>query len=623
MARHMKEGDSSARQPGGRPNAYTQQRTTYVQPPVDYQSRGSMQRKRRRRPSVAGIILLALLVALGVYGFLFFSSVMTVRAEAREVTDLVRDLKAEAKDTDFDAAAETADQMAQLAADMHEQTQGLLWDIASFIPIVGEDIGRVRVIAEVADELCSDGLVPLVGAVAETPLSELFSDGAINVDGLMQVIEAVEGAHPIIEESAQRLNDLGNPVLPQVAEPLNKVRSQLNDAANLLNSLNGILDRLPELLGADGTTRHYLIVAQTNSEARATGGFAGSWGLLEVKDGQLELRNFRSMQKRTWPTEEERPEMTDEEINLFGEAMVTTPTNVSMTPHFPRAAELMRWYWAFANKGQQVDAVIVLDPVFLQECLALTEGFDASNGWHVDGTNAARLLLNQVYWDLPTKEQDEFFAEVAGNAFKLFLGSLGDVSLSDLVDLVQRAAESHRVLVWFPDEEMEEFVTALGFDGALGTDPTQPELGVYVNDDSWAKICWYMDLYTTIDSAERNSDGTTTYHCTTVIRNMFDPTLVDVVPHYISGYSPEQRNPCDMVTRILFVAPAGGMIYNVECSAEVSDGHDYHLNGLPCWTGMVKTNMGEITVFHYDIVTAAGAEDLTVRQTPLGQTIEH
>lgn len=622
MASHMRQ-DAPSPQRTGRTNAYTQQQSTYVQHPVGYQSYGTPQPRKKKHGCLIFfvVMLLLTLVAGGVFGFLFYSSAMTVRAEANEVIESVRTLKAQVKEADFEGAAATAEEMASTASVMHAQTQEPIWTVARFIPFVGADVNRICVIAEVADELCAEGIVPLVSTVAETPLSSLLVDGAINVDALNGLVNAVNDAGPIIQNAAQRLDDLGDPLLPQIAGPLNKVRAQLDEASEMLDAVQPILSRMPELLGVGGNTRHYLIVAQSNAEIRATGGFAGSWGILEVTDGHLDLQDFQSMQRLTWPEESQRPAMTDEEVNLFGAAMVTTPTNVNMTPHYPRAAELMQWYWAFVHDGQQVDAVISIDPVFLQECLALTDGITASNGWRVDGTNAASVLLNQVYWEIPVENQDDFFAEVAGAAFKQFLGGLGKAGMTNLIDLVKSAAESHRLLVWFPDEDLESLVVTLGLDGGLGTDPANPELGVYVNDDSWSKISWYMDLRTTVTGSEQNADGTTTYHCQTVIRNMFDPTLQWVAPGYIQGSSPARRNPCDMVTHLLLVAPAGGTVENVNCSTSVASGHYHSLNGLPVWTGMVNTNMGEQTVFTYDVTVAVGAAELTIRQTPTGQTI--
>lgn len=47
----------------------------------------------------------------------------------------------------------------------------------------------------------------------------------------------------------------------------------------------------------------------------------------------------------------------------------------------------------------------MIDPVFLQSLLGLMCGVTTEDGTVVDGTNAAEILLNKMYY-LPTAEQD-------------------------------------------------------------------------------------------------------------------------------------------------------------------------------------------------------------------------
>ena len=42
------------------------------------------------------------------------------------------------------------------------------------------------------------------------------------------------------------------------------------------------------------------------------------------------------------------------------------------------------------------------------------------------------------------------------------------------------------------NEDEEHAIERLGFSGAIGTDPTTPELGVYIHDETWAKMGWYL-----------------------------------------------------------------------------------------------------------------------------------
>ena len=57
-----------------------------------------------------------------------------------------------------------------------------------------------------------------------------------------------------------------------------------------------------------------------------------------------------------------------------------------------------------------------IDPVFLQYLLGLVGNVSLPDGTVVDGTNAAKVLMHDVYWNYPVEESDGIFASVASAA---------------------------------------------------------------------------------------------------------------------------------------------------------------------------------------------------------------
>ena len=63
------------------------------------------------------------------------------------------------------------------------------------------------------------------------------------------------------------------------------------------------------------------------------------------------------------------------------------------------------------------DGVIAIDPLFLQNMLAVTGGVTMPDGSALDGTNTAQTLLNIVYAKMTSEKKDRHFADAAQAAF--------------------------------------------------------------------------------------------------------------------------------------------------------------------------------------------------------------
>ena len=74
---------------------------------------------------------------------------------------------------------------------------------------------------------------------------------------------------------------------------------------------------------------------------------------------------------------------------MFGDQIAVFVQDVTLTPQFPRAAELARAMWERAT-GTQVDGVLATDPVALGHLLERSVPVDLPDGTTVTGENAAR-----------------------------------------------------------------------------------------------------------------------------------------------------------------------------------------------------------------------------------------
>ena len=576
-----------------------------------------------------GIAFLVLLIALCgvggvgyVYGKQLYSSALTVKGQASQATNEANDLMKYVSSGDYESAQQSAQDLSALATQMQEELGGKEWNMAARVPVYGEDVTRVRTLASVFQDLSDNALIPMTDELSQLDFAAIVgTEGKIDVDALVGLVNAMGTVSDVISRNAQLVDSLGEAKIEQVNEPLQRVQSMLGELDGMTQNGMKIAPYLPQMLGSNGNTCHYLIVAQSPAEMRSTGGFAGSCGVLYVTDGKLELGDFASFgglqrDEATWP------QLTDEEYAAYGEAMQNKFDNLNYSPNFVRVGSLFAQMWENVN-DEYVDGVVVIDPVFLQSVLALTGGVTADNGWEVDGSNAAEILMHTAYVEIERgADQDAFFAEVAQLAFKKFTSNIGSMGLTSVMSLIGDASQNYRLQAWMANPDEEAIMQDLGISGALETDPSKPVLGVYINDATWAKMGWYLDLRTTIDEGTKNADGSMTYRATTTLGNTITSDEAALLRKGIVGDRAEAPSRGSMFSQVALFPPAGGSITNVM----VSDGYSswyMPLYGFDVAFAHVWTEPQQTTRITYTVSTAPeAAEPLVIRMSPTARSFE-
>lgn len=566
------------------------------------------------------IVFFCLLVALagigGFFGYKLYNSAKSVQEDARVAMSAVDTLKDTVMSGNAEALNQTVSNITVSAHNIHDEVNTKLWEYATYIPVYGEDIKSVRTLADVLVDLSDNALAPIASNSSVLNLSSLLADGSINVGLLQSLSGSLNEAIPVITRSADTVNALPEAHIDKVNDILVKVKDKLGTGATALDKVQQILPYLPAMFGADGQTRNYLIMAQNNSEARSLGGLPGSWGVVSITDGHIELGDFTSILHE----EGLQVDGWEEEHAFFATNFDTNPAQVNVLTDFGRVGQLSQQYW-WQSQGQWVNGVIAIDPVFLQHMLALTGGIQAYDGTVIDGTNAAYELLSNVYWRYgdDTESQDYFFAEVAGLAAKSFFGNIGNASITDLAKTVFQMIDDRRIYVWMENTDEEAVMESFGMDGKINYDLTTPELGIYVDDDTYSKISWYLNTNIWVGEGVKNADGTTTYDVQVDFYNSFEPEASWEAPLYVYGGNPYKYSRSDMVDFIHFLAPVGGYISDLysEQADWITEGWVY---GAQAFRSYAHTEGLETTTYTFKVtVSAEATEPLKVNTTPLAR----
>lgn len=589
------------------------------------------ERKKRHTGAIIAAVVAVLLVALGASGFMLLNSAKTVKSEAKEAVEIVGGLKDKVTSGDFSTLPDDAKKIDELCNSMKAETSSPLWAAASFIPVYGSDINAARTMIDALSDVSSNALVPMADNLSQATPGKLFQDGMINVSALQAVADSLSSSSKVFKSANEKVQGIGDTHISQVTELVDKAKDGFATLNGAVDAAEKVAPVLPQMLGANGQTRHYLVLAMSNVEIRACGGFPGSRGVMSVTDGKLELGDFVKVDMMKEPLSP--LPITDEEANLFTTGWGLTGFNtlgytmgdVTMTPDYPRAAQLASDMQK-AIVGDDIDGVFAVDPVFLQYMLGVVGGTQLPDGTVVDGSNAAKVLLHDIYWNYPVEEQDAIFAAVAGSAFNKIVDELGSSDITKIAAAIEKGASEGRILMYSRNDDEEKAAKALGISGALQTDTSEaPILGVYVNNYSYSKMDWFLDKRVTIDSSVENADGSTTYRVTTSLKNTMTPQEKAEMPGYFQGHNGISQDIDDEVLRLYLYAPAGGSISDIKTSGSGSiEMNEATHDGLKVAWGGVHMLLGQDIKVEYTVTTSkdSGHKELKVRTTPTAQTFE-
>ena len=578
------------------------------------------ERKKRRVAAVVAAIVAVVLVAFGVSGFMLFNSAKTVKSQAKETVEIVGGLKDKVTSGDFSTLPDDAKKIDELCSSMKKETSSPVWTMASFIPVCGGDINAARTMVDALSDVSSGALVPMADNLAQATPGKLFQDGTINVSALQAVADSLSDSSKAFKSANKKVQGIGDTHIAQVTELVDKAKDGFATLDGVVDAAEKIAPVLPQMLGANGQTRNYLLYAMNNVEIRACGGFGGSQGLISVTDGQMSIGEFVP---RIGLSEDEAVESVDEEDEaLFGNHSNLYNSGNTYSPDWPRNSQRVAALWK-SQYGQDVDGVVGIDPVFLQYLLGLVGNVSLPDGTVVDGTNAAKVLMHDVYWNYPVEESDGIFASVASAAFDKILGGIGDVDVTKLVGAFERGAEEGRLIAWMRNDDEQNAIKETGIDASL-PDPDDPSAdpvaGVYFNNLSFSKLDWYLNADTQIGQGVKNGDGTCSYRITVTLTNIMTQEEAGKLPDYVAASAPDAARDDERLNVSLF-APTGGNITDLTVGGTQFGLGAATWHGIPFYSGTVDLHAGETTTITYTLTTSAEAGDkpLTLRQTPTCQ----
>jgi hypothetical protein len=434
-----------------------------------------------RKGVVAGVVVL-LVFAWALFVGWSALSAYTLMVDARASTMEAREAL---RDADFDGAhgslTEAAEDFATAEARLSSTA---MWPLNRIVPI-WKNLESARVLAAAGAGLTSSGLASMdVVAAAPGGISDFGPQGGrIPVDRIAALAGPLADALAEIDRAQAELAGLpSDGVAAPVLDARTEMTEALHDARGLVAPAAALTATLPGFLGADGP-RRYLFVAQNPAELRGTGGFMGSFSLLQIEDGRMGFSPFLEI----WDLPSGDLSALDPPTEAFQTRYQRVGgwgfwPNINFTPDFPSAATAMERLYDEVE-GNPIDGVIATDPEALRALLELTGPVPAPEVGMVSADDVIEVVTETAYGEFDDEaERKEVLGGVAAAAFAgLLQGGVDESQQLTALDLLRGMSAGGHLKVHAADPDEQAVFAGIGVAGALPS-PDGDVVGVSVNN---------------------------------------------------------------------------------------------------------------------------------------------
>lgn len=309
--------------------------------------------------------------------------------------------------------------------------------------------------------------------------------------GLLAVAEARE-----LNKILQSIDENGLP--QEYRAKFNTLKDQSVLLSDNLAEFLRLSDKLKDLLGLSMDKR-YLLVFQNNTELRASGGFLGSYALVDIRDGKI--RNLEVPAGGSYDLE------AGLQGKKFASPYALTLVNplwnfwdANWWPDWPKTAKHLMWFYEQSG-GPSVDGVISLTPTVVEGMLEITGPIDmtedygiiitADNFWenvqkvveyknleltHPEALEGIATSSNKIVSEIPLEQDLEnnsdnkpkkIIGDLMAKMLEILPQKISRENLPAILSVIEKSAFEKQILFYLNDETAQQEISNYGLSGEI------------------------------------------------------------------------------------------------------------------------------------------------------------
>jgi Protein of unknown function (DUF4012) len=258
---------------------------------------------------------------------------------------------------------------------------------------------------------------------------------------------------------------------PELRARVTLAKEKIEEISSTLTATSEYFPAILKLLG-DRYPHRYLILFQNNNEIRPSGGFIGSYAIMDINEGYIEKLETYDVYDidGSYGGIIEPPE----EFKSWTQNWRFRNSNYS--PDFPTSAIKARWFLE-KEGGPTVDTVIAINQGLLTDMLEITGPVEVGDFGALDSINYNLLLSYVIEGKVWGEENPKHLLKMFVPEFKKAI--LKEENLSKVSSKLYKAIQQKHIMMYSSDEEIQGLFESAGLDGAVHvSEPDEDYLSV-------------------------------------------------------------------------------------------------------------------------------------------------
>lgn len=420
----------------------------------------------KQRLALASILLMIMVIIPGP-ALSYYQTIVTTKdsliKDSTEAFLALQDSTLALKQADLSSATHATDVALikfQTVLNQLDDTK-LLRTLASIVPVVGGSLTSRENIVLAGQEITLGNKHLLEGVTqsndpALTTLTARFK----------AILTKVHTSLPYYQRAHELFNEVDVSVLPyEYQGQFIEYKQLFGTIVKDFKTIDELGATLLEIFGAAGQ-RRYLLVFQNPHELRATGGFAGSFAILEVKNGEIVKLDIPA--GGTYDLQGQLSQFVAPPTPLLITNKRWEFQDANWFPDFPTSAEKTLWFYRHSY-GVTADGVIAINASVLERLLSvLGPVVDTKRDVSLDSETAVQVL-QKIVEEGPEKKINKPKQIISDIAPELItsIKSIGANNILPLLSTMQEALSQKEIQAYFSDQQTQKTVVDFGWSGRM------------------------------------------------------------------------------------------------------------------------------------------------------------
>lgn len=420
------------------------------------------------RRSFAVYVSLCLLVILPIKAFGYYQDVQKTKQQAISFANAAyEDLKIAGKavaDNDSSAAKKNfnqADNNFRLAAEKLDSIGLSLKTILKYLPTNSANLSDAQYLLSVGAQISEIGK-------EIAPLLDSFSgaNGMKLTDRIAVFESSLEKIEPKLGRANADLNKVRDSAVPDDKKQLFR---QIKQYVGLLDSdvgeMRSFASAMRQILG-QSSQRRYLFAFQNSNEIRPTGGYLGSFALVDVYKGGI-----KKMEIPGGGTYDMQGSLLANVASPYPLQLVNAlwqMQDANWFPDFPATAQKIEWFFSKSG-GPSVDGVVAINSLIIPKLLEITGPISLPKyGKTITADNFSVEIQKAVEfeYDKAANKPKQILADLAPELLKKIFAN-DNQNLMKIILAFKESLDNKDIQLYFNNAGLEEKIRLYGWTGEI------------------------------------------------------------------------------------------------------------------------------------------------------------